>query len=68
MKRVRVIRYLLQPDVVVDDGENLTALQVEPLALNAADWEQFVIEGLSEALIQLQAQQNGDESGPDPAD
>jgi hypothetical protein len=64
VKRVRVIRYHLQSEIVVDDGDHLTALQVQPLAVDAEDWEQLVAEGLPTAPAQLQAQQNGDESEP----
>lgn len=36
--RLRIIGYLVQPQLMADDGENLTPLPVQPLTILAADW------------------------------
>lgn len=55
-RRVRVIRYHVQPELVVDDGENLAPLPVAPIVIPAAEWQSFTDGGLPAALAQLQAQ------------
>lgn len=55
-KRIRVVQYVVQPVVVVDDGENLTPLEVQPIPVPAARWAEFVQGGLDQALTALQAQ------------
>lgn len=56
MKKIRVIRYHIHPEIVVDDGENLNPLPVQPITINGSGWQQFVDAGLQEALSQLQTQ------------
>lgn len=56
MTRIRVVQYLVTPVVVVDDGENLTPLDVQPIQVPAARWEEFVSGGLAQALAALQEQ------------
>jgi hypothetical protein len=42
MRRLRPVAYLVQPQFMVDDGENLTPLSVDPVSVPAADWPNVV--------------------------
>lgn len=53
-KRVRVVQYVVHPVLVVDDGDNLDPLQVEPITVPAAGWAAFIDGGLDHALAELQ--------------
>ena len=55
MPRVRVVSYLVQPHLVLDDGDTLTPLAVQPITVTAADWPQ-VQEMCARAIEALQAQ------------
>lgn len=57
-KRVRVIQYVIHPVLVVDDGADLTPLDVEPITVPAAGWASFIEGGLASALAGLEAQVN----------
>lgn len=39
--RVRLLRVTVTAEVVVDDGESLTPLNVSPLILTPAQWREF---------------------------
>lgn len=41
MIRARLIQVVIQPILVADDGETLTALQASPITVEAADWATF---------------------------
>lgn len=56
MKRARIIQFIIQPVAVVDDGENLTPIDVKPVAVAAASWQQFAVNGVSDLLAQMQKQ------------
>ncbi len=59
-KRLRPIGYIVQPQFVVDDGEELTTIQVQPLSIPVQDWPNVV--GLvEEATDQLRQQVEGPE-------
>lgn len=70
-KRIRVIQYVVQPTIVVDDGDTLEPLQIQPITVSAREWAQFVEHGLGDALARLQMQVNQppvpDEQPVDPA-
>lgn len=59
MNQVRIVRYHVQLEVVVDDGTNLTPLPVAPLSVNAVDWPQFSASGLAAAIEELQSRVGG---------
>lgn len=54
MARVRVLGYSVQPQLVLDDGDTLTPLPVQPFNVPAADWLR-VQEICAEAAARLQA-------------
>lgn len=51
--RVRVISLMVQVSAVTDDGEHLTPVQVQPLTIPAAQWDQWVASGLAGIVEQL---------------
>lgn len=55
MSRLRVIGFTVQPQFMVDDGENLTPLPVDPLNIPAAQWSD-VLEIVASGVEQLRAQ------------
>lgn len=54
-KRLRIVQYLVQPVALVDDGDTLDPLPIEPIPVPAGRWAEFVETGLAEALADLQA-------------
>jgi hypothetical protein len=54
-KRLRPVAFIVQPQFMVDDGENLTPLPVQPLTIGAADWPN-VVEIVAVATEQLRQQ------------
>lgn len=57
-KRVRVLCYHVQPELVVDDGQHLTPYPVQPISVAPAAWEDFVTEGLPSSLALCEAELN----------
>lgn len=58
MTRLRVVGYLVQPQIMADDGENLTPLPVQPVTIPAADWPN-VLEAVAIGIAQLRQQVEG---------
>lgn len=54
--RARIIAVQVIPQIVIDDGENLTPQQVQPMTILWRDWPQFAAHGLQDALEKLQEQ------------
>lgn len=55
-KRMRVVGWNVQPVVMVDDGDNLTPVQVQPLQVPQADWQAFVDGGWQSSLETVREQ------------
>ncbi len=53
--RLRVLQFVVQPVFVVDDGENLTPINVQPITIPAVDWPR-VLELVAEGVAQLREQ------------
>lgn len=53
--RLRVVGYVIQVQVMADDGYNLTPLNVRPIFIPAADWPN-VVELMAAGIEQLGAQ------------
>lgn len=56
---MRVVRWLVQPVIMADDGEELTEVQVNPLVIAAREWEAWTAGGYQASLDQLRAQVEG---------
>lgn len=46
---VRLLKVVVQPVFVVDDGENLHEVEVQPIKLTAQQWPSFSKLGIEEA-------------------
>lgn len=55
VNRLRPVAYVIQPQFMVDDGETLTPLPVQPLTVPVADWPN-VVELVAGAVEQLRQQ------------
>jgi hypothetical protein len=42
--------------MVVDDGENLTEVVVNPVPIGAAQWDEFAAHGFHDAVARLKAE------------
>lgn len=56
MSRVRVLRFIVQPVLVIDDGEDLDPIDVQPIEVAARDWPTFAAEQWPAMLQQVQSQ------------
>jgi hypothetical protein len=56
---MRLVGWMVQPVVMADDGENLTAVNVGAQQIPAAQWDAFKAGGDAQALDQLRAQIEG---------
>lgn len=59
MTRVRVVGWNVQPVVMLDDGANLTPVQIGPQMIAAADWQAFKDGGDEQALASVREQIEG---------
>lgn len=41
MKRLRLVKVIVQPVFVLDDGDNVTEIDHDPIAIPAADWAAY---------------------------
>lgn len=53
MTKVRFVKLVVLPVAVLDDGENLHELEIKPLEVRSDEIDDFVEEGLREALDKL---------------
>jgi len=54
--RMRLVGWEVRPIVVVDDGENLTSVPVNPQTISSAGWQAFKDGGDAAALEALRKQ------------
>lgn len=64
VKRVRLVKVIVQPVVVVDDGETLTEHVADPLVVPAKEWGAFDSEGFQRAMAGLSEQLLSQADGP----
>ena len=62
MTRLRVVSYVVQPQVMADDGDNLTPLGVNPITVSSADWPN-IVETMAIGIEQLRQQVEGPPDG-----
>lgn len=63
--KARIIGVQVIPQIVIDDGDNLTPQPVQPMTVLWRDWPQFAAHGLQDALAQLQAQLDAQNTTPE---
>lgn len=61
--RLRPVAFVVQPQFMVDDGDNLTPLTVQPVTIAAADWPN-VVQIIAAATEQLRQQVEGSPAEP----
>lgn len=52
--RLRLLKMVVQPVFVADDGEFLTEQIVDAITIPASGWQEFVTTGLAESTARLQ--------------
>ena len=57
--KLRLLKVIVQPVFVVDDGENLTEQMSEPVVVSAVDWPRYATGAFVEAFEQLRRQVEG---------
>lgn len=53
MPQHRLVKVIVQPVLVLDDGAALTEVPVQPMAIPAADWPAFAADGIDQILGEL---------------
>lgn len=59
MSKLRLLKVIVQPVFVVDDGESLTEQPVQPVSVSPEEWPTFAATGFVEGMEQLQAELDG---------
>jgi hypothetical protein len=54
--QARIIQIVVQPQIVIDDGEDLIPQPVQPMTVLWRDWPAFAAGGLQDALDKMQTQ------------
>jgi hypothetical protein len=55
MKKLRLLKVVVQPTFVFDDGENLNEVIAEPITVSPADWPSYATNGFVRAVDELEA-------------
>jgi hypothetical protein len=63
MTKLRLLKVIVQPVFVVDDGETLTEQPAQPVSVSPAEWPTFATTTFVEGMEALQAEIDG--QGPD---
>jgi hypothetical protein len=58
-KKLRLVKVVLQPVFVVDDGKTLAEMTVDPVQIAGADWPSYTERHWPKAVADLEAQVNG---------
>jgi hypothetical protein len=67
MRKLRLLKVIVQPVFVVDDGEQLVEQTAEPVVVSPADWPTFATTAFLDGVQQLQEQLDAhDDPSPDP--
>lgn len=70
MKRLRLVKVLVQPVFVLDDGETLTEITGQAGTVSAAEWPSYATERFLKQVSEAEVALNpaGDDRSGDPAD
>jgi hypothetical protein len=54
--KLRVVSVTVQVEAVIDDGDHLTPVPIQPARIAAKDWDAWAAQGLAASLEVLEAQ------------
>lgn len=57
--KLRVVKWIVQPVAVRDDGEHLTEIDLKPFGVPASRWEEWAGGGWRDTLEMLRAEVEG---------
>lgn len=60
MRKLRLLKVIVQPVFVLDDGENLVEQAADPVVVTAADWPSYPTTGFVAAVEILRRQVESD--------
>jgi hypothetical protein len=60
MKKIRVVKVIVQPVVVADDGKTLTELDIGPATVPPEAWPDYATTGFVEQLAAIEKQINAE--------
>lgn len=63
MKRLRLVKILVQPILVADDGEQLEEVALQPITVRAEDWPAYSAEAWPQFVAEAEQQLNASGSG-----
>ena len=58
LRKLRLIKVLVQPVFVIDDGDNITELEHPPVAIPAAEWPTYSSERFPQEVAAWQEELN----------
>lgn len=58
-RKLRLLKVLVQPVFVIDDGDALTEVQAEAVVVSPEEWPTYPTTGFAQAVENLQAQIDG---------
>lgn len=67
MRKLRLLKVIVQPVFVVDDGDELVEQTAEPVVVSPADWPTFATTAFLDGVAQLQEQLDAEERAEPPA-
>lgn len=62
MRKLRLVKVVVQPVFVIDDGETLTELPVEPVLVSGAEWATYIETRWPQAVHALEQKINAPSS------
>lgn len=67
MSKLRLLKVIVQPVFVIDDGESLAEQPAQPVEVSASEWPTFASGRFAEGFEQLRAQVEGPPTADEPA-
>lgn len=58
-KKLRLVKVMVQPIIVLDDGETLSEKTVQPIQVSASEWESYP-QKMAEELKRTEAELNAE--------
>lgn len=62
MKKLRLLKVIVQPVFVVDDGQQLVEQAADPVVVSPAEWPTFATTAFVDGMEELQAQLEADDA------